>query len=114
MPDMINPEWNNGQLKHIVWNDELCASCLNAGSCPLIQVLYNHVILTHSGVHVAQCKTYSPDKSSRFYHDDNDMEKIKEINTAAMQQQIDLLNELMRKAAEGMADYAKKSHNKPA
>jgi len=106
MPDMVNPEWNNGELRHIVWHDEICISCLNAGSCPLIQCLYENVILTHSGIHVAQCKTYNPDTSSRFYIPPGDVEKMKEVNVAALEQQIGLLSDLMKKAAEGMTDYA--------
>jgi hypothetical protein len=101
MPDLVNPEWNDNKLKHIVWNDEKCASCLNSGSCPLIALLYTHEILTHSGIHVSRCKLYEPDKSSEYYVDDpEDLVQISKINVAALEQQMELLSEMLLKVSE--------------
>lgn len=96
MPDMINPEFTK-KKEHIIWKDELCASCLNTGNCPLIQCLHNHIILTHSGIHVSRCDNYAADESSDYYiPPDANMEVIMQVNVAALEQQIDLLNKTLK------------------
>jgi len=110
MPDLINPEYNDGIKKHIVWKDELCASCLNAGNCPLLQCVYQHTILSHSGIHVANCDVYRPDLDSEYYippmmegeteFDPATLDKIRGVNVAALQQQVDALNDMLRTVIE--------------
>lgn len=101
MPDLMNPDWNDGKLTHIVWKDEICISCLNKGSCPLISLIYTHEILSSSGIHVASCKLYGPDKTSEFYNPDpDDMTQQQKVNEAALMQQIDLLTGLLGNVAE--------------
>lgn len=100
MPDMINPELMNGKKQHIVWKDEICASCKSAeSSCPLIQVLHSHTIMTHSGVHVSNCDLYDPDEKSEYYIPPGaDMEKIARANIEALHQQVDLLNDILERS----------------
>lgn len=96
MPDLINPEATGGKKTYIVWRDELCASCLNQGSCALIQVLHQCIIMTHSGIHVSNCDDYRPDEESEYYlAPDADTEEIMRINLETLQQQVDLLKEKM-------------------
>lgn len=98
MPDLMHPDFTEGKLRHIVWKDEKCISCLNQGSCAFIQSLYEHKLLTMSGIHVAHCALYKPDTSSEYYIDDpEDLAKIAEVNTAALTQQIEVLTDLLGK-----------------
>lgn len=98
MPDLMNPDWNDGKLQHIVWKDEKCISCLNQGSCPLISILYTHAILSHSGIHIASCRLYEPNKSSEYYIDDpDDLVQISNANAAALVQQMELLSDMLGK-----------------
>lgn len=100
MPDLINPEyWSDDGDKHILWFDELCASCKASGNCPLIQVMYQHKILTASGCHVINCELYDADTTSPHYvPPDADMEAIRTVNVETIQQSVDLLNDLLGKA----------------
>lgn len=103
MPDLVHPDFNDGKLRHILWKDELCISCLNNNSCPLIQCIYSHKILTHSGVHVANCDSYSPDIESEYYVPENaSIDHIAEVNAAALRQQIDILTDYMTKLTESL------------
>lgn len=110
MPDLINPEFNNGEKKHIIWKDELCASCLNVGNCPLLQAIYQNAILSHSGIHVSNCDAYEPDVTSDYYippYDPNDpdsadIERIRFVNIEVYKQQVATLNELLSSAVESL------------
>jgi hypothetical protein len=103
MPDLINPDFNDGKKTHVVWRDEKCASCLNVGNCPLIQIIYQHTIMTHSGIHVAHCDSYSADVNSEYYiPSDADMSEIARVNAEALQQQVDLLNDVLKEVTSGV------------
>lgn len=99
MPDLINPDMTGGKKDHIVWKDEICASCRLAGtSCPLIQLLHSTTLLTYSGIHVAKCDLYDPDESSEWYVPPSDMEKQAYANLEALKQQIELLSDVLERA----------------
>jgi len=104
MPDLINPEHNNGLKEHIVWKDERCASCLNVGNCPLIQVMHDNTIMTLSGCHVFSCDGYKPDVESPYYvsPDAIDMDTIRNIDTETIQQSMDLLTRLMDEVSQNV------------
>ncbi len=98
MPDLINPEQTGGKKTYIVWKDELCMSCLNQGSCALLQVMHQCTILTYSGMHVANCDDYRPDEESDYYLEpEADFDDVKRINIETLQQKMDLLKEKMGK-----------------
>lgn len=110
MPDLINPEFNKGKREHIIWKDELCASCQNVGNCPLLQCIYDNIIMCHSGMHVANCAVYQPDVESEYYvtppanegdeYSEEELERIHAVNAGALQQQIDALNNLLKTVIE--------------
>lgn len=98
MPDLINPEFTNGKHHIELWADEICKSCkLAESSCPLLQVIHDLELLTHSGMHVSNCKLYDPDKASEYYVDPEslDMEKTRAINAEMLAQQAELLKMAM-------------------
>jgi len=88
MPDLINPEFNDGKKKVIRWYDELCASCsVPDAKCMLIRVIKRWGLMTHSGAHIAHCSQYQPDKSSPYYiPDDAPMEQRARVNIEALEQ----------------------------
>ena len=110
MPDLVNPEFNDGKKLHIIWKDELCASCLNVGNCPLLQAIYQNTILSHSGIHISNCDAYEPDVLSDYYippydpddPDAMDAERIRFVNIEAYKQQVETLNELLSKAMSSL------------
>lgn len=93
MPDLI-VDSND----HVIWPDELCASCLNTGSCPLLTTLHKHNIQTYSGIHVFRCNGYGADTSSQYYTDPDvrDPEKQIERNLETLQQEADLLLQTLK------------------
>lgn len=97
MPDLINPEYNNGKKDHILWVDELCASCKERNNCPLIQTLHRHTIMTYSGIHVSDCDLYDPDKESEHYIDPEERFVSEKIRIDALQQQLEVLNGLLER-----------------
>lgn len=97
MPDLINPEQTAGEKKHIVWYDELCASCKVVDNCPLIQTIHRHTIMTYSGIHVSNCDLYDPDVDSEFYVPEGDRERAQNVKLAAMQQNIEELNAILER-----------------
>lgn len=95
MPDLINPELNNGKKEIVRWTDELCISC-KVANCPLIQAMHQFSIMTHDGIHVASCELYEPDVDSEFYvSPDASMEAHMEVNIAALEQEVGLLNRVL-------------------
>lgn len=102
--DLINPAMNNGEKKHIVWKDELCASCKAIDECALLKVIYEYTILTYGGIHVASCTEYAPDMSSPYYVDPEEglTDKVKAINKEVLEQQASLRLEELKKYIEGM------------
>lgn len=97
MPSLINPEQNNGKKEHIIWVDELCASCKGVENCPLIQALHRHTIMTYSGIHVSNCDLYDPDVTSEYYLESEDLERATAINLATMEQQMRELTALLER-----------------
>lgn len=102
MPDLINPEFNNGEKELVRWTDELCISC-KVANCPLMQAMYQFSILTHSGTHVASCELYDPDVDSEFYvPPDASVEARMEANIAAFEQEIGLLNRVLMEITQNV------------
>ena len=101
MPDLINPAYNQGRKEFRIWADELCKSCLEQDNCPLFQVLHKYTILTLSGLHVASCTLYNPDRESEYYlPPDADAEAIKGINVKQLDQQLAILTEKLERFNE--------------
>lgn len=114
MPDLINPEFNDGKRKIITWTDEKCASCKNATNCQLMQVIHDMYLLTYSGMHVSSCRYYDADVNSKHYlPPDASQEDVRRVNAEALQQELDNLNMIMQKViddvgAKGGSDVADK------
>lgn len=101
MPDLINPVYNQGRKEFRVWVDELCKSCDEQGNCPLFQVLHKYAILTLSGLHVASCELYNPNKESEYYlPPDAGMEASREIAMKQIDQQLAILTEKLERFNE--------------
>lgn len=96
MPDLIADTDD-----HIIWPDELCASCLNTGSCPLLITLHKYNIQTYSGVHVFRCDGYEADVSSPYYTDPDVRDPAKQIerNLETLQLEADLLLQTLKQGA---------------
>jgi hypothetical protein len=98
------PDLSNAKDTHIIWKDELCASCKVVDSCALIQTMHDYNIFTYSGMHVASCKHYDPDTSSPFYVNPEEgfTAKVQELNAEALEQEISIQLEEVKKSLEGM------------
>lgn len=97
MPDLINPDLNDGEKEHLIWVDELCASCKVVDNCPLIQTLHRHTIMTYSGIHVSNCDLYDPDLESEHYVDPEERLDSDKFRVDVLQQQIEVLNNLLER-----------------
>ena len=93
MPDLVHPEHNNGKKEVIRWIDELCGSCSNNGSCRLIQVLCEHTIMTHNGIHVSACDMYVRDDSVEAEPLPDPVEQIQQAQ-ARLRQQIAVMRDI--------------------
>jgi len=94
---LINPDQNDGKKEHIIWVDELCASCKTAGNCPLIQTIHRHTIMTYSGIHVSNCDLYDADVDAEYYLAPEERYRADKIDLAAMEQQIEELSALLER-----------------
>jgi hypothetical protein len=99
MPDLVNPENNGGKKEVIRWVDELCGSCSNHGSCPLIQVLCDNVIMTHSGIHISDCMLYVRDASIEAQPMPDPMEQLTQAQSK-LKQQISAMRAVLSEALD--------------
>ena len=97
MPDLINPEHNDGEKEVIRWIDELCGSCSNHDSCQLIQVICEHTIMTHSGIHVSNCDSYVRDDSIEAEPMPDPVEQIVQAQ-ARLKQQISAMQKVLKES----------------
>jgi hypothetical protein len=96
MPDLINPEITK-TVEFIRWADELCSSCkCKDNHCPLIVVLGQVKIMTHSGIHVSDCDLYDPDTDSKYYLPPNaDQDMVNAMNIEVARQSLSAMRKLM-------------------
>ena len=94
MPDLINPDYNQGKKEFRIWVDELCKSCKVQDNCPLFQVLHRHTILTMTGMHVSNCELYEPDEESEYYLPlDATEEQARDINMRQIEQRLKIFTD---------------------
>ena len=103
MPDLINPTFNEGKKETIIWIDELCISCKRSEDCPLIQLITEHRIMTHGGIHVSNCGLYDPDADSPYYVSPEQIGLPEQVKLDFLNQQIAEIEALLEQVNEHVA-----------
>jgi hypothetical protein len=91
MPDITAGDLGS-PISIILHPNEICASCKNSGSCPLIQVLHENNILTWDGMRVQRCDLYVADESSPHYVAEDDAVARADAQVADLKDKLDRLN----------------------
>ena len=95
MPDIVR----DGSDEMLLWLDELCNTCDNTGTCPLLKAIRDLDLMTYGGCHVASCKRYEGDPVMTL---DTELEDAIPTNTATSLQEIEKLRKELDVAVSAM------------